>query len=138
MGGSRASQVPNTSLITCHALRPRQSFQNLTISIPLFWLPVFRHRRQLLHLFYRGCIALGRYVFLAAYNVPCVRFTCLVHLLSGSATGATLGTGCWLGFTRLGLPVQEARTSHPIRSAKLCLAHQKLIFRHDSNGFFVH
>ncbi len=30
-GGGRASQVPGTSLTTCHALGPRQSLRNLTI-----------------------------------------------------------------------------------------------------------
>ncbi len=38
-GGKRASQVPDTSLIACHAHGPRQPLGNLTFTIPLFWLP---------------------------------------------------------------------------------------------------
>ena len=67
---------------------------------------------------------MGRYVSPAAYSVPCVRFTCFVRsaVVRNSATGATLGTGCWLGFARLGLPSFEG---HPTRSTKLRLAHQR-------------
>ena len=55
---------------------------------------------------------------------------CTLHLFcspapADSATGATLGTGCWLGFARLGLPAREDGAGHPMRSAKLRLAHQR-------------
>ena len=38
-GDLGASQVPDISLPACHALRPRQSLQDLTVTIPLCWLP---------------------------------------------------------------------------------------------------
>lgn len=38
-GGGRVSQVPDASLTACHALGPPRPLGNLTISIPLYWLP---------------------------------------------------------------------------------------------------
>lgn len=44
--------------------------------------------------------------------------------ISGSASRATLGTGCWLGFTRLGLPARiSIAASHPNKKHQAGLAH---------------
>ena len=55
-GTHRASQVPDASLHTCHALsRPRQALGELTKALSLCWLlEPLRHRR-LHHPRYRGC-----------------------------------------------------------------------------------
>ena len=47
-GTHEASQVPGISLPACHALRPRQSLQDLTVTIPSCRLPEHQHRRRLL------------------------------------------------------------------------------------------
>ena len=80
-GTHRASQVPDASLHTCHALcGPRQSLGELTKALSLCWLlEPLRHRR-LHYPLYRGCIkTLGSAVSLAAYVVPWVRFSCFVR-----------------------------------------------------------
>ena len=75
------SQVLGVSLHACHALcRPRQTLGELTRALSLFWLLGPLHHRHLHHARYRGCIkTLGSAVSLAAYVVPCVRFSCLVR-----------------------------------------------------------
>ena len=38
-GNRGASQLPDSSLVPCHALGPRQAFGSLTLSAALYWLP---------------------------------------------------------------------------------------------------
>jgi hypothetical protein len=105
-GDWRASQVPDASLTTCHALGPRQSLGTLTIAIPLCWLlgrvKTVANCSDVIYgaeLLWEGTSSLRPAVF-SVYASPIL----FVFNLADSATGATLGTGCWLGFARLGLP----------------------------------
>ena len=130
----RVSQVPDASLTACHALGPRQSLGNLTIaqcsgqalqrvcdflvlaSGTLKPSPTARCSNEA-ELLKGGTAPLRPTVF----PVYASRSLFLNH--SESADRATLGTGCWLGFARWGLPAQGTQTGHPIRSTKLRLAH---------------
>jgi len=133
----RVSQVPDASLIACHALGPRQSLGNLTIaqcsgqalqrvcdsfvqaSGTLKPSPTVFCSNEA-ELLKGGAAPLRPTVF----PVYASRSLFLVFK-TRSADRATLGTGWWLTFTRWGLPAQGTRTGHPIRSTKLRLAHER-------------
>ena len=86
----------------------------------------FRHVKTVANCF----VALTGLNCLREVRLPC-GLQCSLCTLHGhcssntseSADRATLGTGCWLGFARWGLPAQQTQTGHPIRSTKLRLAH---------------
>ena len=104
-GNHGASQVPGISLPACHALRPRQSLQDLTITIPSCRLPEHQHRRRLL-------LEVTRLNCFGECGLSCgpqdslctLRISCPVVSLTPSSIPATLDTGGWLGLTRQGLP----------------------------------
>jgi len=109
------SQVPDSSLYTCHGLRTPPACHNLTCLRLLFmdfgYVTNLVSRVQ----FIIGAIpALQGHASPMAYIILCVRFTCLVRLFvssslksvftnPNSATGATLDTGGRLILTRQGL-----------------------------------
>jgi hypothetical protein len=45
-GATEPPRFQGASLRACHALRPRQALQDLTVTIPSFWLPVSQHHRR--------------------------------------------------------------------------------------------
>ena len=54
----------------------------------------------------------GRTVSLAAYEVPCVRFSYVVRRFTSFIT-ATLGMGWWLAFAQRGLSPRKKRQAAP-------------------------
>ena len=125
-GGERVSQVPDASLTACHALGPRQSLGNLTISIPLCWLPARSNRRRLHCCSYEaeslegGTSPLRPTVF-PVYASPVL----FAPDRPGLRHRRNTRYGLLVRLCPIGTSFHKPREGHPIRSAKLRLAHQR-------------
>ena len=101
-GDDRVSQVPDTSLHTCHVLGPRQTLKELTFIAPLVLASAPKSASpSASSTTYGAEYPSGNAVSPMAYMFPCVRFVYVVRFTS--FINATLGTGGWLGLTRRGL-----------------------------------
>jgi hypothetical protein len=116
-GADGASQVPDVSLHTCHALMtPTDPPESHPIDSFVLASATLTTWPSALYCF--GCNEAlpdiqGSANSLVAYMVPCVRFTDLVRQpQADSAIGATLGRGGWLDLTPQGLaPCKKRQAS---------------------------
>ena len=122
-GESRVSQVPDTSLTTCHAPWTPAAPQDLTKPILSVQASGTLKPSPTASLLLTGLIALGRYVSPAACSVPCVRFTCFVHRSYRLRHRRNTRYGLLVRLCPMGTSCPGTWAGHPIRSTKLRLAH---------------
>ena len=97
-----------TSLCTCHSLLTPETLHILTMADASVLPSVYVKTLGDLNFNFEAASTLRSYELPTACTILCVRFTHFVRLWMsskdiGSAVGATLDTGDWLGLTRQGL-----------------------------------